>query len=336
MTDKLPLNAHVRDDEISREWDHDNQQWWNQYMASADNNIAVATGLAGDQTPVPADGAPIPMPMPVPVPKLAELEAELNGSYELDPLAIARFNRDGYVKLERVLSPGALALLRLEMDASLRNDLGENPDLDFRSGEMMWLTNEVFRQFVLSPRIAEIATALLGVSSVRLYHDNALAKEPGCGRTPWHYDEEHFPIASKNVCTAWIPLQAIPQNMGPLAFAVGMENYRLVESVALSRFDTSYDRAINDVFAEQGVVVDDGAFALGEISFHHGQSFHTAGPNNTSESRMVLATTYFEDGARVIPAPTMISGDWRKFMPSVGPGETIQSPYNPVCFAREG
>jgi ectoine hydroxylase-related dioxygenase (phytanoyl-CoA dioxygenase family) len=246
-----------------------------------------------------------------------------------------QFNRDGYVKLKRVLSPGALALLRQEMEKSLRADLGENPGLDFRSGEMMWLTNEIFRQFVLSPRIAEIAAALMGVQRIRLYHDNALAKEPGCGRTPWHYDEDHFPIASKNVCTVWIPLQAIPRKMGPLAFAVGMETYRLVESVPCSRFDTSYDRTVSNIFAAQGMDVDDGPFALGEISFHHCLSFHTAGPNNTTESRMVLATTYFEDGARVVPAPTMISGDWRKFMPDVGAGEPIQSRYNPVCFPRE-
>ncbi|MGB5284406.1 MAG: hypothetical protein WBN29_07830, partial [Polyangiales bacterium] len=60
-----------------------------------------------------------------------------------------------------------------------------------------------------------------------------------------------------------------------------------------------------------------------------------AGPNNTTESRMVLATTYFEDGACVVPAPTMISGDWRKFMPGVDAGQTIQSRYNPVCFPSE-
>jgi ectoine hydroxylase-related dioxygenase (phytanoyl-CoA dioxygenase family) len=328
MTDELPLKPHNRAEEIASEWDHDNQQWWNEYMASADNEIAVASGPSAEQAPVPADVGALPKP--------ADLQAELTASYELDALAITQFNRDGYVKLKQVLSPGALALLRLETEARLQAELGENPKLDFRSAEMMWLTHDIFRQFFLSPRIAEIAAALMGVQRVRLYHDNALAKEPGCGRTPWHYDDDHFPIASKNVCTAWIPLQAIPRNMGPLAFAVGMDTYRLVESVDSSRFDTSYDRTVSDIFTEQGVVVDDGPFELGEISFHHSLSFHTAGPNNTTDSRMALATTYFEDGARVVPAPTMISGDWRKFMPDVEPGEPIQSRYNPVCFPREG
>jgi hypothetical protein len=327
MAGSPSLKPQDRAAEISGEWEHDNQQWWNQYMASADNKVTLASTSADELARVPADVGPLPKP--------ADLQTELNASYELDPLAITHFNRDGYVKLKRVLSPGALALLRQETETSLRAELGENPRLDFRSGEMMWLENEIFRQFVLSPRIAEIAAALMGVQRVRLYHDNALAKEPGCGRTPWHYDEEHFPIASKNVCTVWIPLQAIPRNMGPLAFAVGMDTCRLVESVQSSRFDTSYDSTVSNIFAEQGVAVDDGPFELGEISFHHAQSFHTAGPNNTSESRMVLATTYFEDGACVVPAPTMISGDWRKFMPDVDAGETIDSRYNPICSDRE-
>ncbi|MFT4874978.1 phytanoyl-CoA dioxygenase family protein [Congregibacter sp.] len=327
MADDPTLKPQDRAQEVSGEWEHDNQQWWNEYMASADNEIVFASDHSIEQTQAPKDVGPLP--------SLADLQAELNASYELDPLAIKQFNRDGYVKLKQVLSPGALALLRQEMEMTLLADLGENPKLDFRSGEMMWLTNDIFRQFVLSPRIAKIAAALMGVQSVRLYHDNALAKEPGCGRTPWHFDKEHFPIASNNVCTAWIPLQAIPGNMGPLAFAVGMETYRLVESVQSSRFDMSYDRTVSNIFAEQGVDVDNGPFGLGEISFHHSQSFHTAGPNNTTESRMVLATTYFEEGACVIPAPTMISGDWRKFMPDVGAGEPIQSRYNPVCFPRE-
>jgi hypothetical protein len=61
-------------------------------------------------------------------------------------------------------------------------------------------------------------------------------------------------------------------------------------------------------------------------------SFHTAGANMTNESRMALATTYFEDGARLTSSPTMISGDFQKFMPSIKPGGIINSDYNPICY----
>ena len=67
----------------------------------------------------------------------------------------------------------------------------------------MWLENTLIREFVLSSRIAKICADLLSVKKIRLYHDNALVKESGCGRTPWHYDDHHFPLETNDVITAW-------------------------------------------------------------------------------------------------------------------------------------
>ena len=43
MTDEPTFKPQDREEEISGEWKHDNQQWWNQYMASADNEIVCAS-----------------------------------------------------------------------------------------------------------------------------------------------------------------------------------------------------------------------------------------------------------------------------------------------------
>ena len=37
MTDEAKLKPHDREEEISGEWKHDNQQWWNWYMTLAEN-----------------------------------------------------------------------------------------------------------------------------------------------------------------------------------------------------------------------------------------------------------------------------------------------------------
>lgn len=140
--------------------------------------------------------------------------------------------------------------------------------------------------------------------------------------------------ASQDVVTAWIPAQPIPEGAGPLAFAKGMDVYKLVADTPFSKFDTSYDRKIGELLAANGIGVDESAFDLGEVSFHHSLSFHTAGGNQSAEPRRVLANTYFADGARVIESPTMISGDWQMFMPGVGAGAVIDSEYNPVCYQR--
>ena len=129
-------------------------------------------------------------------------------------------------------------------------------------------------------------------------------------------------------------MQPIPREMGPLAFAAGIETYKLVKELSFNKFDSSYDKQLSQIFADRDIRIDDSGFELGEISFHHTLSFHTAGANRTNESRMALATTYFEDGARLVSNPTMISGEFQKFMPAIEPGDIINSAYNPVCHRR--
>jgi len=317
--------AQKESEDVSSEWDQDNQQWWNWYMTLAENG--------DDRNSSPAQLEPYSPEALIDIDKskLAYIEDGLSELYSLSPDSIDQFARDGYIKLKNVINPEHLTLLRQRINAILIEALGRDPGLAFRSDEMMWLHDELVRRFVLSKRVAQIASELLGVQAVRLYHDNALSKEPGCGRTPWHYDYHHFPIDSLNVCTAWIPLQTIPKEMGPLAFAVGMETYKLVQDLPFNKFDASYDKQLRQIFAENHIPVDDSPFDLGEVSFHHTLSFHTASANKTSDSRMALATTYFEDGARLVSNPTMISGDFQKFMPGIEPGDIINSDYNPIC-----
>ncbi|MEO0815641.1 MAG: snoK, partial [Myxococcota bacterium] len=59
---------------------------------------------------------------------------------------------------------------------------------------------------------------------------------------------------------------------------------------------------------------------------------HSAGANHSLRSRVVLANTYYEDGAQVVDSPTLISGDWQKFLPGVSPGEVAATALNPVCW----
>ncbi len=314
---------HAQSTEIGLEWDQDNQQWWEWYMSLAENESD-----AGEKPRID-----LPEPMPHPTPDRATLAQELSQPFHLSQTQVEYFRCHGYIKLKSVLSPGALTLLRQELAAMFQQ---QSDQLGHRFGslEMMWEQNQLVRAFVFSTRLARLAAELLDVAAVRLYHDNGLSKQPGCGRTPWHYDGHHFPIATQNVCTVWIPLQEIPDSMGPLGFAQGLDVVELVEDIPFNKFDTSYDRRVNERLRDRGIEVDLGPFELGEVSFHHNLSFHTAGPNRTTTPRMVLATTYFEDGARVIDAPHMVNGDWRRFMPGVEPGQVINTPLNPVLFSQ--
>ena len=230
------------------------------------------------------------------------------------------------------MSSGAIARLRKEILLLLKKEFKLKKNSRFLSLEMMWVYNKIIREYVLSGRIAKIAADLLEVSSVRLYHDNILAKESGCGRTPWHCDDHHFPLNTNDVITVWIPVQPVPREMGPLSFAKPKSVYKMVNKIKFNKFDTSYDKQVNEMFKSQKVLIEDGPFKIGEVSFHHNFSFHTAGKNKTDKMRIALANTYFVDGAKVVSNPTMVSGDWKKFIPGVRPGDVASTKLNPICW----
>ena len=52
----------------------------------------------------------------------------------------------------------------------------------------VWARDEGVRAIDFARRVGSAAAAILGVESVRLYHDQALFEEPGGGFTPWHQD----------------------------------------------------------------------------------------------------------------------------------------------------
>ncbi len=118
--------------------------------------------------------------------------------------------------------------------------------------------------------------------------------------------------------------------MGPLSFAHGTTLRELLADLEFDKVGTSYDVAVSQRFGESGVEVTDAPYAVGEVSFHSSLCFHTAGPNRTTQPRRALATTYFADGARVVDAPTMVSGTWQEFLPDTAAGRgRAQSSLNP-------
>ena len=143
--------------------------------------------------PAPA-AAPGPTPTPASAPAVV---SDLDAPFQLPADAIARFRRDGCIRLKQVLSAATIArfqpVFRRQVDERSR-DLPPLASRDtygkaFQQIENLWRHDEAVHPFVLSKRLARIAAELMEVDGVRLYHDQALYKEPGGGPTPWLADQ---------------------------------------------------------------------------------------------------------------------------------------------------
>jgi hypothetical protein len=317
-TENPLLPAANRDGGIEQAWAGDDQDWWDWYVTLAENADAHGALVAGPGLPdvEPADDE--------------QLRIELATPYHLEDAQRDAFRRDAFVKLPHVLSPAVVRRLAERLDGLLEAQHGEDVAGRFIALEQMWLHDEVMREVALSPRLGDLAARLLDEPAVRLYHDNALSKEPGCGRTPWHHDAEHFPLATLQAVTAWVPVTAIPAHMGPLELARGTRVRDEFVGLSFDKVGTTYDAAVARRFADGAVVVDASPYAVGEVSFHSALCFHTAGPNRSTQPRRALATTYSADGAHVVESPTLISGSWQDFLPGVEPGGLAVSNLNPI------
>lgn len=312
------------DDDLHRTWESSNEEWWDWYVSLADNSSALVDKDNLIYLPDITFG---------PTLSVEDFKQELAEPYPLSQEQIKQFQSESYIRLKNVLSPEAVYLLKQESQYLLDRYSQSNSSQQFLSAEMMWLENEVLREFALSSRLARIATELLGVSSVRLYHDNFLCKEPGCGRTPWHYDLHHYPIDSTNVCSNWFPLQAMPWEMGIIELACGMEVYKIIEQVPFYKSGKTHDCSIARLLQSNNIKINIDPFELGEMSFHHGFNVHGAAANRTNQRRIALSNIYFENGSRVINSPKITSGNWQKFIPNTKPSETISTIYNPILYA---
>jgi ectoine hydroxylase-related dioxygenase (phytanoyl-CoA dioxygenase family) len=182
----------------------------------------------------------------------------------------------------------------------------------------------------MGQRLARIAAELLEVKGVRLYHDQSLYKEPGGGITPAHADQYYWPLVSDRTVTAWIPLQAVPPEMGPLGFFARSQSVEFGRELGIS--DES-EAAISANMARHGFEYMSGGFDLGEVSFHLGWTFHKAGANTLNRPRSVMTVIYMDAAMRLAPALNAAQvNDHDQWCPGAVPGAVIATHKNPVIW----
>ena len=95
----------------------------------------------------------------------------------------------------------------------------------------------------------------------------------------------------------------------------------------------AYDRFVASSLEAKGVNPDQATYELGDISIHLTSVYHCAGPNHTTATRMIVGSTYFEDGATMrddVPLEGRRAHDFQTFVPDTLRGEVIATKLNPL------
>lgn len=265
---------------------------------------------------------------------------DLDTPYPLTDAQIASFREHGFIKLKQVLSAEAIdhygPIISQLTFAHDRNKGVPMEDRDtyakaFIQVTNLWNRDAQAKALSFSRRLARIATELLGVTGVRMWHDQALYKAAGGGFSPWHADQYYWPMATMQSVTAWIPLQPVPVEMGSLAFAAG--SYLIPGGREIGISDASEAQIAEHVKAH-GLEEVYEPFDLGEVSFHYGFTLHRAGPNTTDTPRKVHTIIYMDEDQRLIePRNHAQANDWKQWTPGTKPGQIMDDPLNPVVYS---
>jgi len=242
------------------------------------------------------------------------------------------FWRDGVVCLRSILPVDLVASMAEPIEEALSGnvmaDLSEMADLlesgagatrmvdeavvasgqprgRFKAGTDHWLVQDEFKQFALRSPLPEIVAALLGSSEVRLYEDSVLVKEPGTQeKTGFHQDMAYFHLDGDRVCTTWVPLDSVTEEMGAVRFVVGSH-----------RDDTTYRPSmfVSDMAipGTEGAEVPDYDKQVGnariisfntepgDLTVHHARTIHAASGNlSPTKRRRAISVRYVGDGTR--------------------------------------
>ena len=264
----------------------------------------------------------------------------MNESYPLSESHISFYKKNGFIKLKQVFNKEEIAFLNEvitnEVHALNKQVLSmEERDTygkAFLQIMNIWKNSETVKEIVFGKKLAKIAAELMEVDGVRLYHDQALYKEPSGGHTPWHADQYYWPLASDKTITAWMPLQTTPLEWGPLEYSAGSD--QLIDGRDKEISDES-QQFLENALKEKGFVHVVEPFDLGEVSFHKGWLYHRAGPNKTNQMRKVMTVIYMDKDMKLkAPENKNQQNDWDTWCPGAIVGETIDTPLNPILYQR--
>jgi len=264
---------------------------------------------------------------------------DLNKEYELNSEQQASYQRDGHILLRNLASHEEVYFYRrfiLDAIAAVtqqQDSQGRISDYSamFTQVTNVWRVNEMARQFVFARRFARVAAQLMGVSAVRLYHDQALIKEPGGKSTPWHQDYYYWPLETEHSITMWMPLVDVTKEMGSMTFATGSHRIGAFREMPISETSQEY---FEKIIKEKNFTLHTNEIInAGDATFHAGRTLHSAHPNSSTTRREVMTIIYYADGTRIMPADNEHRKvDMEVFHPGQKPGDIAASELNPLLY----
>ena len=246
------------------------------------------------------------------------------------------FNEDGFVVVRDLFDSSEIKFYREVIKEAIKERkhfdervLKDRSDYEqsFTQCQNLWEDYIDIRKLTFDQRVCKIASKLLDTEAIRLWHDQALVKESGGRETDPHHDQPYWPIKETKTITAWIPLCDVDETNGQLGFYSG--SHKIKDKKFINIFSGKVDE--NNFLETANVSPDQISYQVmkeGDVSFHHGLTFHRAKSNISNYDRVVHTAIFFADGCTRGDDKFHFSVD----RSNIKVGEKIDSDVTPIAF----
>ncbi len=216
---------------------------------------------------------------------------------------IDSYRRQGYLVIEDVVTPAALASLK-ELTRQVAGDAagvtghtdvydvadGHTPDAPLvRRIKLPHKVHPEFRAFAADPVVTNIVADLLG-GDIRL-HGGKINLKPGTAddAVEWHQDWAFYPHTNDDLLAVGVMLDDMDGENGPILMLPGTHRGPVYDHHSGGKFSGAIDLDTCDLDFDQAETVTGRA---GSISVHHVRLVHGSSANRSGRPRRLLLWEY--------------------------------------------
>lgn len=190
-------------------------------------------------------------------------------------------------------------------------------------------THEGMAHLMLDARLGEAAATLAGVQGIRIWHDQALFKQPYGNPTGWHLDNPYWSFYSRNAISIWVALDRATLANGCLWYMPGTHKTARIDNSGIGANIASLFKIYPEWATMSAVPAPCPA---GSAVFHNGLTAHGAGANMTRFPRRAMTCAYMPDGSTFNGQKNVLRDD---YFQSLKVGDVLDDPHQvPLIFKR--
>lgn len=252
---------------------------------------------------------------------------------------IASYKKDGFLSYTNFLLADEVAELKAAVlravesmgkkkvaDGGINLEEGDSYyDKVFTQRLNLWRIEETVKNYMLNPKLGRMLCELEGIDGIRVWHDQALIKEPYGNPTAWHLDNPYWSFSSRHAISIWIALEDATLQNGCMYFVPGSQEFATFENVGIGSNLGELFKVYPEMAKIDPVAVP---MKAGDCSFHNGLAAHGAGANMTRGRRIAMTSGYMPVGSRFNGRQNILSDAYFR---SLKVGDVLENDdWNPV------